>query len=193
SSIERYGAPFTIGSMYLVASLAMRKVKTRKLWGNAGVVVFILFVMLTCDYNSAYRGLIGYREDVETNTANAESMIDEEAKMFLQSIGAENKDIEGRVLYIRDVSDISWVRSTYINFYAAPMSVMYANVDGSSMTDTDIIKAIDDAHAEYIYSERIANDDNLWDNLVSGDFVYSTLYKVNNDNGVVLSPVNIYD
>ena len=193
SSIERYGAPFTIGSMYLIASLAMRKVKTRKLWGNAGVVVFILFVMLTCDYNSAYRGLIGYREDVETNTANAESMIDEEAKMFLQSIGAENKDIEGRVLYIRDVSDISWVRSTYINFFAAPMSVMYANVDGSSMTDADIIKAIDDAHAEYIYSEKIANDDNLWDNLVSGDFVYSTLYKVNNDNGVFLSPVNIYD
>lgn len=204
SSIERYGAPFTLGGLYLIADLTMRKkdtefeapggVKGREAQKGAGkwkeytgIILCIAFVFLTADYNSAYRGLTGYRSSAVGDRQAAESMIDEAAWDFLNKAGAGRTGNHGRVLYLRDISDISWVRNTYISFYAAPVSVMYGNVDAETMSSADIIKAIDDAHAGYLYADEVLNGSKLFEALTEdGSFEYSCLYKVVEANGNII-------
>lgn len=181
SSIERYGAPFTIGGLYLIASLLLQTERKHK---KAAWIVCILFVLLTADYNSAYRALIGYRQEAAKEKTRREELIDEAAQEFLEEIGAgENKGM-GRVLYLRDVSDISWVRNTYLNFEAAPVSVMYGNIDGSSMSSTDIVNAIEDAHADYLYVDEIKGGEALFSALTEdGSFSYKSLYSIETESG----------
>ena len=62
----------------------------------------------------------------------------------------------GRVLYLRDISDISWVRNTYLGFEAASVPVMHGNIDASLWTGQDVINALRDAHAEFLYVDEIA-------------------------------------
>lgn len=199
SSIERYGAPFTIGGLYLTAYLAMRKEASREIKGRkagkaadrckeyAGIILCLGFVFLTADYSSAWRGLIGYRNNVSDNRQAAEAMIDEAASVFLDKAGAQQKGSHGRILYLRDISDISWVRNTYISFYAAPVSVMYGNVDAETMGSAGIVKAIDDAHAGYLYVDEIVNGKELFEALTEdGSFEYSCLYQVAEVNGSIV-------
>ncbi|MGN0376697.1 MAG: hypothetical protein ACI4ED_03585 [Suilimivivens sp.] len=191
SSIERYGAPFTVGGLYLMADLAMRQKgrpgETDGFWKTyGGILVCLAFVFLTADYNSAYRGLTGYRSDVSENRKNSEDMIDEAAGSFLEKAGAGQQGYHGRVLYLRDISDISWVRNTYISFYAAPVSVMYGNVDAETMDSTDIVQAIEDAHAGYLFADEIANGRELLGALTeNGSFEYGCLYRIVTENGRV--------
>ncbi|MGN1179628.1 MAG: hypothetical protein ACI4SD_00335 [Suilimivivens sp.] len=192
SSIERYGAPFTVGGLYLTADLAMRKkgkaaVEADGFWRTyGGILVCLAFVFLTADYNSAYRGLIGYRSEVSENRQDAEAMIDEAAAVFLEKTGGGQAGYHGRVLYLRDSSDVSWVRNTYISFYAAPVSVMYGNVSAKEMTGEDIVQAILDAHAGYLYADEIENGRKLFEALTEdGTFEYGCLYRVVAENGTV--------
>ena len=187
SSIERYGAPFTVGGLYLLSHLCMRQnagaekmeKKPRWLTSYGGIVICLVFVLLTADYNSAYRGLIGYRNNVSDDRRTAEDMLDEGAAAFLEKVGAGQPGSGGRVLYLRDISDVSWVRNTYISFYAAPVSVMYGNVDAQAMGKNDIIKAVDDAHAGYLYVDEITDGQELFDEFTEGEpFAYGCLYRV---------------
>lgn len=187
SSIERYGAPFTVGGLYLPAHLCMRQnagaeetgKKPRWMTSYGGIVICLVFVLLTADYNSAYRGLIGYRNNVSDDRRAAEDMLNEGATAFLEKVGAGQPGSGGRVLYLRDISDVSWVRNTYISFYAAPVSVMYGNVDAQAMGKNDIIKAVDDAHAGYLYVDEITDGQELFDEFTEGEpFAYGCLYRV---------------
>lgn len=62
------------------------------------------------------------------------------------------------MLYLRDQSDVSWVRNTYIGFEAAPVSVMYGNVDADVVKEQDIINAIKEAHAGFLYVDQLAGE-----------------------------------
>lgn len=174
SSIERYGAPFTIGGLYLLAYYILNG--TRQ---GVGAVLCMAFVFLTTDYTSAYRGLIGYRESVQDVMAQREEMIDDGAEAFLQAVGAGEKKSIGRVLYLRDVSDISWVRNTYISFEAAPVSVMYGSVDTAVMGSEEIVKAVEDAHAGFLYVDALKGEgEELFAPFVEGgEFTYGCLYQ----------------
>ncbi|RKI88071.1 hypothetical protein D7V94_19875 [Parablautia intestinalis] len=180
SSIERYGAPFTIGSLYLVAYFILNGTKP-----GVGAALCMAFVLLTTDYVSAYRGLIGYRENVNEILAEREEIIDESAQTFLEKVGAGSQESIGRVLYLRDVSDISWVRNTYISFEAAPVSVMYGNVDTLSMDSEDIANAIRDAHAGFLYVEELNGDgEELLAPFLDGEkFEFERLYQVTEESG----------
>lgn len=181
SSIERYGAPFTIGGLYLIAFYAMRGRRPA-----VGAVVCMAFVLLTTDYGSAYQGLIGYEDAADAELARREELVDGQAQAFLEKIGAGGNKSIGRVLYLRDVADVSWVRNTYIGFEAAPVSVMYGNVDAQVLTEQDIINAMQEAHAEFLYVDQLAGDggevlDALTD---EGAFEYGRLYQaVKNADG----------
>jgi len=107
-------------------------------------------------------------------------MIDEKAEGFLAAVGAGKAEGLGRVLYLRDISDVSWVRNTYVNFEAAPVSVLYGNVDASSMTSQDIVNAVEDAHAEFLYVDALqGNGEQIFDVLAQGEvFEYGCLYQV---------------
>lgn len=175
SSIERYGAPFTIGGLYLAAYLMMRGRRPA-----AGAVLCLAFVLLTTDYKSAYQGLAGYRSRVEEVYAEREELVDEPAQRFLKAIGAGQRESTGRVLYLRDRSDVSWVRNTYIGFEAAPVSVMYGHIDAAAMQSQDIANAIEDAHAGFLYVDE--PEGNAWElfGAFTGEekFEYGCLYKV---------------
>lgn len=156
SSLSRYGAPFTIGGLYLLMSLLFPAWKdNRGLWLVAGVV------LLTSDYQSAYRALWGYRTDVSQELVRRDEILDDAARQFIKDVGGGASTTRGRVLYIRDLSDVSWVRNTYISFEASPVSVMYANVDLQNTTKEELWSLMEQAHAECIYieGELLAKDD----------------------------------
>lgn len=152
SSIERYGAPFMIGGLCLLAYFALEA------GGRKGMIVCALFIILTADWSGAYRGIWGYRGQVEEILAGREEIVDTPARQFLERIGAEREGNTGRVLYLRDISDVSWVRNTYISFEAAPVSVMYGNVDTQSFTSRDILDAVSEAHADFLYVDELQGD-----------------------------------
>ena len=84
------------------------------------------------------------------------------------------------MLYLRDISDISWVRNTYVGFEAAPVSVMYGNVDAETFQGQDIVKAIDEAHAGFLYVDELAGNGKELFAAFTGteEFEYRRLYKV---------------
>lgn len=178
SSIERYGAPFTIGGLYLMAFYAMSGKRPA-----AGAVVCSIFVLLTTDYGGAYRGIWGYQSTVDEVISQREEIVDEQARVFLETVAAGEKEGIGRVLYLRDISDVSWVRNTYIGFEAAPVSVMYGNVDGASMSSPEIEKAIEDAHAGFLYVDVLAEE--LFAPFMEDKekFESGCLYQVMRENG----------
>lgn len=178
SSIERYGAPFTIGGLYLMAFYAMSGKRPA-----AGAVVCSIFVLLTTDYGGAYRGIWGYQSTVNEVISQREEIVDEQARVFLETVAAGEKEGIGRVLYLRDISDVSWVRNTYIGFEAAPVSVMYGNVDGASMSSPEIEKAIEDAHAGFLYVDVLAEE--LFAPFMEDKekFESGCLYQVMRENG----------
>ena len=186
SSIERYGAPFAIGGLYLLAFYVIEECRNR--WG---LVLCMLFVFLTADYRSAYRALYGYRGGVKEIMADREEIIDEKGEKFIKAVEAGQSESMGRVLYLRDISDISWIRNTYLGFEAAPVSVMYGNVDASAWGSQDIINALRDAHADYLYVDELAGDkEKLFGELLQeGEFSYGTLYRADGQSGI-LYPAN---
>lgn len=175
SSIERYGAPFMVGGMSLLAYLLLERGK-----GYKGAVICGLFILLTADHAGAYRGLYGYREQTEEILAQREEIVDQAAERFLEQVGAEEKGSIGRVLYLRDVSDVSWVRNTYVGFEAAPVSVMYGNIDTLNATGQDMIQAVSDAHAGFLYVDELDGDgEGLFAPFLQGEKMeYGCLYQV---------------
>lgn len=200
SSIERYGAPFTIGGLCVMARLSMEKEGTgkartgtdkRKIISGqyTGIILCLAFVFLTADYESAYRGLIGYRSSILEKQQERREILDEEADKFLEEVKAHQIAEAGRVLYLRDISDVSWVRNTYISFEASPVSVMYGNVDTQSkttqsmtmqsLTAEDIIKMARDAHASYLYADEVVDGNELFNKLTEREtFEYECLYQI---------------
>lgn len=192
SSIERYGAPFAIGGLYLLAFYVLEKCGSR-----VGLALCMLFVFLTADYGSAYRALYGYRDGLDKIMEEREAIIDEKGEDFLEAvktgqgkptgkpIGKPTGKPMGRVLYLRDISDISWVRNTYLGFEASPVPVMYGNVDASLWTGQDVINALRDAHANFLYVDEIEGDkEALFGGLLEeGEFRYGCLYQAEDGYG----------
>lgn len=192
SSIERYGAPFTVGGLYLTAYLALSK----EGHGQAGtgakrsdwmsIVCCLIFVFLTADYGSAYRGLWGYRDKVSNTFSERQQIVDAQAEDFLAKAGARTFNNSYRVLYLRDVSDISWVRNTYVNYEASPVSVMHGNVDAAAMNAGDIQRVVEESHAGYLYAEAIQGGQELMESFTGGEaFSYGCLYQIIEENGVM--------
>ncbi len=91
---------------------------------------------------------------------------------------------------MRDISDVSWVRNTYIGFEAAPVSVMYGNVDTEVTNSQDIVKAIEDAHAGFLYVDELCGEGKeVFEPILAEgeEFGYGCLYQVvSEDDGIRL-------
>lgn len=144
SSIERYGSPFTVGTMMLLMFILLDRASNKWL----AVSLITVFVLATTDYDSSVRAFVSYRDTINDTLAGREEIIDDKARMFLNDIkGMKNT----RILYIRDENDVSWVRNTYIGFMASPVSVMFKNVDTDNMTSDSINDMMEEAHSPYYY------------------------------------------
>ena len=96
------------------------------------------------------------------------------------------------MLYLRDLSDISWVRNAYVSFEAAPVSVMYGNISGETTDSAALLKTIEESHAGYLYVEPLDEENQeLFAPFMDGtEFSYDTLYRIiENDGRILLVPV----
>lgn len=175
SSIERYGAPFAIGGLYLLAFFV-----TRGTLAKRGAMVCAVFVLLATDYGAAYRGLWGYRSGTDEILSQREEIIDEAAEEFLAALQGTEEGMAGRVLYLRDISDVSWVRNTYVGFAASPVSVMYGNIDVSAADPKSVEEAVEEAHAGFLYVDTLSGEGGELFRPFMGEeeFTYGRLYRV---------------
>lgn len=172
SSIARYGAPFTVGSLCIMIYALFTYGESK--WGT---LIFLALMLLTADYKSAYRGLIGYNNTEsyapEQVLAGREEIVDEKARDFLLTVNGEPKGNGAsqyfslrqqapleRVLYIRDYDDISWVRNAYMNFEGAPVSIVYGWIN-SEITREQIVQMMEEAHAALVYIEPLTGESDL--------------------------------
>lgn len=165
SSIERYGAPFTVGTLLFLANIwmaygecAFMRFKWKWIQKYGTALSFIFFVALTTCWKSGYYGLVGYRADVSAHLAQREEMIDEDAASFLQALRASGIEKSTRVCYIQRDDVPRWVKNSYTNLEASPISVVYKSVNLADAPIDWMAQEIRDSHAQYLYVEETEQD-----------------------------------
>lgn len=197
SSIERYGAPFTVGALYLLAWILterkesvcpafLRDRKAGRLWRRDGVyLVCFAFVVCAANWPEVYDGLWGYRAQRESVLAERREMITAESAVFLDKISVLDIRDGIRVLYLQDKKVSQWVKNAYVAYAASPVSVVFGGVDCETMNGMEVWEAMDGSHAQYVYLDAIpGNMAKLF--APFGDDVEShTLYRILRENGQI--------
>ena len=190
SSIERYGAPFTIGTLLFLAHIWMNcggslfdRAKRPFLLKYGSCICLILFVALTAEWQIGYHGLIGYREEVQEQLAERAEMIDGDAALFLKKIETLGTEHSTRVCYVQRDDEPRWVRNSYTNLEASPISVVYKVVNLDDAVTDWMAQEIRDSHAEYLYVEKTDADVAKVFNILteSGTFSCEVLYRIEDD------------
>lgn len=175
-SIERYGAPFTIGMIIFLANIWLENGKR--------MLAFVLFVALTAGYENGYYGLIGYQNNVDSLLEVRAGMIDEDARTFLNALEAIEVGSGTRVLYIQRDDEPRWMGNSYTGMEASPVSVVYRNINLEDAPGDWMEAEIRASHAFYLYVENAPADDGagVFDEMVTDDiFCYEKLYKIEDD------------
>lgn len=152
-SISRYAAPFTVGMIMLLIYIVTDRCVSYKI-----AAVCMLFVLLTTDYMAAYDCLWGYKATVETDRADRESMIDDAGRKYVDVVAGDTDLWGHRVLFLRDDTQIHWVKDTYINSEVAPVPTVYGGINSESMSSDDIADTMRKSHAEYLYVQKVDGD-----------------------------------
>lgn len=199
-SIERYGAPFTIGMMIFLANIWLENgeymfVKEEQISKSfvseflrkyGTYLVFVLFVALAAGYENGYYALIGYRNAVDSLLGVRACMIDEDAQTFLDKLGAIEVGSGTRVLYIQRDDEPRWMENSYINMEASPVSVVYRNINLEDAAGDWMEAEIRASHAFYLYVETAPVDKGagVFDEMITDDiFCCEKLYRIENDSG----------
>lgn len=193
SSIERYGAPFTIGTILFLAALICNKelADTKHIAKEssiAPILCVMLFVLLTTDYQSAFYGLWGYRQDVEEQMGLREEMIEPEFEGLLEASRDYLWGRSTRVLVAYHDQDNHRVKNTYEAYALSPVSVMFATFGYGENPDINmLVKTAVETHAEYFYAIPGTMDyQEIYNQCVKDDiFQYNTLYKVAYEGGAL--------
>lgn len=187
SSIERYGAPFTIGTLFFLACIWMEQGdklfagdKWPKLCRRYGKICCLIFLTaLTAQWNISYHGLIGYRKEVSDQLQIRADMLDEEARTFLNALEVLDPAGSTRVLCIQGGAP-RWVRNTYTSMEASPVSVVYQNINLQDAPMDWLAQEIIASHASYLYVGEMEGTEVLLSFLPEGaeDFVPNILYRI---------------
>lgn len=191
SSIERYGAPFTVGTLIFLAGIWLEGAE--HLFDKPGFPGFvrkygaylclILFVALTAGYQVGYYGLVGYRKDVQAKLAERAGMIGEDERQFLDRVIVLRTDNGTRVCYIRRGDAPRWVNNSYAGYEASPTSVVYKSVNLDDAPTDWMVQEIRASHAAYLYVEKTDADVGaVFDEITQeGAFVCGVLYRITDD------------
>lgn len=201
SSIERYGAPFTIGTLIFLAGIWMDEggdlfsgSKMPDFVRRYGVhLCFILFVALTAGYRVGYEGLIGYRDNREDKLMERASMIGADEEKFLDALSVLDTNRGARVCYVRRGDVPRWVNNSYAAYEAAPVSVVYKSVNLADAPTDWMTEEIRAAHAAYLYLEETDADAGaVFDAIMKeGAFSCGVLYLIEDDGTEMrLTPVS---
>lgn len=193
-SIERYGAPFTIGTLLFLSQIWMNSAarlfdreKFPLFLRRYGVPLgFILFVALTANYQVGYDGLAGYRDDLEEQRRDREGYVDEEAEAFLDAIQILQPDKRARVYYFRG-ADTPEFHDIYTSYLAAPVSVVHKEIDLDEAPADWVLGQIKGSHASYLYVEDTDADENAVFAVVTQEEVFScgVLYRIAEDGDTI--------
>ncbi|MCR5769960.1 MAG: hypothetical protein K6G87_01855 [Butyrivibrio sp.] len=181
-SIERYGAPFSLGFIMLLFAIALSAEIKKKMVVN---IILALAVLLTVDYSAVISAYGGYYSRKEQALSDRESMIGEVESTFLSKISDKSELWGERVLFIQDASEIHWVKNTYTNFYASPIPVVYSSLYAEDLSGENIEYLINTMHASYIYIQKMdCNDESVLSTFMSEgtEFEFNTVYEVVTDN-----------
>lgn len=200
SSIERYGAPFMIGGLYFLVFLWLNRAERKHEGENSGFykkyapyLLCFVIVFICVDHKMSYEGLIGYRKDTEKVVLEREEILNGSAKQFLRLLREEDmanvaeEEAGARILYLRDGKNASWVQNTYVSFESSPVSMMYGTLFPSDMGSEDVVKAVVQSHATYLYADDTGEAaGHIFDSMAEGGvFCYNTLYKVDFIDGAM--------
>ena len=194
ASIERYGAPFIIGCMLFITWLWMMKDIE-----FLAVKVFLLTVLVLTNIPEAYRGLMGYRQELKNELKTRNEFIEDESDRFLNVIWDEENGIMSqdkptgsqvpdlkrglRICRVRDGA-YYYVQDAYVAYEASPVSVICPSLDIQDTTEDVFINAVSQTHADYLYVDRQVYTDTYLDDMCgSGKFEYEKLYRIEYADG----------
>lgn len=193
SSIERYGAPFTVGTLLFLSFLWIEHgdklfAARRPLIARYGTFLcFIGLTFLTANWPRAYDALIGYRGTVEEALSARAAMVDDRGKDFLEAIKALGGTESTRVLYLQGDDSVRWVGNSYTSLEASPVSVVYQGVNLESASGEWLAGEIRASHALYLYVEVTdADAAAAFADMMAGEkFETQSLYRIEDDKGVI--------
>lgn len=83
ASIERYSAPFTVGTLYLLFGIFLER--SPRLWGKISPYAALAAAVLLCaNWGAVYDGMIGYRQRLDDDLQARSNMITEASEEFLE-------------------------------------------------------------------------------------------------------------
>ncbi|MDD6201610.1 MAG: hypothetical protein PUB13_01500 [Lachnospiraceae bacterium] len=182
-SIARYGAPFSIGMIYLLAGIFLERTKDTV----KSYLICLAIVLATTYHPGIFYSVYNYHAALAEEKENRDNMIEENAQLFLQKV-AETEELTGkRTLYLRNDKEIHWVKDTYISYEASPAAVVYGGIATDTMDEGTMEQKIRESHAEFLYVDRVEGDPTpLFAGMLNEEpFEYETVYRVLNDNGKI--------
>ncbi|WP_026511557.1 hypothetical protein [Butyrivibrio sp. LC3010] len=220
NSASRYGAPFTLGSIYLLLGIILDRAGIQIAdRGNLFAdkyrkeIIYIMaaaFILLTTDYVGSYNCLWGYKNKLSENEAYNAAMLDDGGHRFMESVYGHRNLWGHRVLNLRSGNVNHWVHDAYISKAVSPVPAVYDTLTGAE--DATAIKdMIKRSHAEYVFTESLTENDpaqgsdNISENdenairssfnelTADGEFEFWKIYKVEEKDGdITLSSVYLY-
>ena len=185
ASIERYSAPFTVGTMYLLFGIFLER--SPKLWGKISPYAVLAAAVLLCaNWGAVYDGMIGYRQSLDDDLQARSNMITEASEEFLEKMSKQDVGSGMRVLYLKNAQDAAqWVRNTYISFEASPVSVLFGGI-GEDTTSGQVWELVQASHAGYLYADE--TDEALKELFTpyAEEFAWKTLYRIQMNDGTLI-------
>jgi hypothetical protein len=185
ASIERYSAPFTVGTLYLLFGIFLER--SPRLWGKISPYAALAAAVLLCaNWGAVYDGMIGYRQRLDDDLQARSNMITEASEEFLDKMSKQDVGSGMRVLYLENVQDAAqWVRNTYISFEASPVSVLFGGI-GEDTTSGQVWELVQASHAGYLYADE--TDEALKELFApyTEEFARKTLYRIQINDGTLI-------
>ena len=185
ASIERYSAPFTVGTLYLLFGIFLER--SPKLWGKISPYAVLAAAVLLCaNWGAVYDGMIGYRQRLDDDLQARSNMITEASEEFLEKMSKQDVGSGMRVLYLKNAQDAAqWVRNTYISFEASPVSVLFGGI-GEDTTSGQVWELVQASHAGYLYADE--TDEALKELFApyTEEFAWKTLYRIQMNDGTLM-------
>ena len=185
ASIERYSAPFTVGTLYLLFGIFLER--SPRLWGKISPYAVLAAAVLLCaNWGAVYDGMIGYRQRLDDDLQARSNMITEASEEFLEKMSKQDVGSGMRVLYLKNAQDAAqWVRNTYISFEASPVSVLFGGI-GEDTTSGQVWELVQASHAGYLYADE--TDETLKELFApyTEEFAWKTLYRIKMNDGMLI-------
>ena len=185
ASIERYSAPFTVGTLYLLFGIFLER--SPRLWGKISPYAVLAAAVLLCaNWGAVYDGMIGYRQSLDDDLQARSNMITEASEEFLEKMSKQDVGSGMRVLYLKNAQDAAqWVRNTYISFEASPVSVLFGGI-GEDTTSGQVWELVQASHAGYLYADE--TDEALKELFTpyTEEFAWKTLYRIKMNDGTLI-------